>query len=194
LSHTEKIRFLVFTTLFGVLWGAAEALLGSYLHLVNFPLRGAVMAGIGACVMCVERFYTPRFGATLSTGLAAVAVKLISIGGFKLGPVLGIMVESVLVELVLTAWGTRKFSLLLACVLCCLEGVPHFFVSNWILYGQGIFASYLALIKGLQGFFGLGPGLWKEFLALWLGVHVVIGLASAWFTIRVARQLGKYES
>lgn len=194
MTRTEKIRFIVFTTLFGVLWGAAEALLGSYLHLVHFPLRGAVMAGIGACVMCVERFYTPRLGATLATGLAALAVKLISIGGFKLGPVVGILVEALLVELVLTLWGTRKTALLAACVLCCLEGIPHFFVSNWVLYGQGIFASYMALLRGLQGFFGLGPDLWKQVLALWVGVHLLIGLTAGWFTLKVARQLGKYES
>jgi len=193
-QRTERIKFLVYTSLFGVLWGAVEALLGSYLHLMQFPLRGAVMAGVGASIMCVERFYTPRFGASLATGLAALSVKLVSIGGFKFGPVVGILLEAFMVELVLSGGGLRKISLLAACLVCCLEGIPHFFVSNWIIYGKGIFATYLGLVKGLQEFFGLGPDLWKIILLFWIAAHVAIGLFAGWFTINVAKQLGKYES
>lgn len=193
MTNSEKIRFLVFTTLFGVFWGAAEAFLGSYLHMVHFPFRGALMAGVGASVMCIERFYTPRIGATMATGLAALCVKLISIGGFKLGPVAGILIEAMMVELALSLFGTRRWSLLLACVLCCLEGIPHFFIFNWVVYGQGIFASYMAMIKSIQDFFGFGENLWRYIVLVWIGIHLLIGAAAGLFTIKVAKQLGKYE-
>ena len=173
-----RIRFLVYTTLFGALWGLIEMILGTYLHLVQFPLRGALMAALGAVLLCAARLQVDRPGATLAAGVVAAAVRLLSIGAFKLGPVAGIAIESAVVEAVLTMLGCGRAQFVLACALACLEGIPHFFVTNWLFFGKGIFATYLEVIRQMQGFFGLPGNFWKTIVVIWVAAHLALGLAA----------------
>ncbi|MDD4004980.1 MAG: hypothetical protein PHW69_07230 [Elusimicrobiaceae bacterium] len=191
LHPANKIRLAVYTTVFGALWGLAEMFLGSWLHAVQFPFRGAAMAGIGALVLCAERTYTPVRGATLYTGLVALLMKFASAGAFKLGPAAGILIETAIVEAALTAFGTRRKAVWLAVMLACLEGLPHFFVTSWLMYGSGIFNAYLKVIEGLQRFFGLPDSSWKLIAVLWIAGHFIIGAAYALVTVRVLEYLEK---
>ena len=50
----DKKRVLVYTTVFGVLWGVLEMLLGTWLHMMRFPFTGALMAGIGGVVVSAQ--------------------------------------------------------------------------------------------------------------------------------------------
>ena len=97
MHHADRIRVLVYTTVFGVLWGVVETLLGTYLHVLDIPFKGAVMAAIGAIILCAERLYTPRFGATISTGIVAVVLKCFSAGTVRIWPVV-----------LLRRWVTRR--------------------------------------------------------------------------------------
>ena len=187
----DKKRVLVYTTVFGVLWGVLEMLLGTWLHMMRFPFTGALMAGIGGVVLCVERSFTPVRGATLYTGLTALLFKCISVGGFVFGPALGIAIETLLVEAVLSLLGVNAVSFFLATFLCSLEAIPHFFVGSWLMFGSGIFQTYSKSVHQLQTFFGLRQNLWKEILSVWLAGHLLIASASGWLSVRVARYLRK---
>lgn len=193
MSDAQRIRFLVHTTVFGTLWGLAEALLGGALHAAHFPFCGALMAALGSVLLCAVRARLRRPGAALAAGATAAALKLLSIGAFKLGPAVGILVESLLVELTLTLLGTSSLSVLLACMAACMEGVPHFFITNRILYGRGIFETYMSAIRQLQAFFGLPQQAWKQVLAFWLGGHLLIGLVAGILAIAAVRRLGAQE-
>ena len=173
-----RIRFLVHTTLFGTLWGLLEMLLGTYLHMIQFPLRGALMAAVGSIVLCAARLQANRPGATLAAGLVAAAVRLLSIGAFKLGPVAGIVIEAGILEAVLTLFGCGRIQFVLGCSLACLEGIPHFFVTNWLFYGRGIFSTYLEAVRQMQVFFGLPDGFWKLIVGAWAAAHLALGLAA----------------
>jgi hypothetical protein len=177
-DDAARIRTLVYTTLFGSLWGVLEMFLGGYLHMIQFPLRGALLAAIGSVLLCAARLRVDRPGATLAAGAVAAAVRLSAIGGFKLGPIVGIGIEAALLEAVLTGFGCGRPQFLAGCALACLEGIPHFFVTNWLFFGRGIFATYLEVVEKMQGFFGLPPGLWKAVVAVWAAAHLVLGLAA----------------
>lgn len=180
---------LVFTTIFGVLWGIVETLLGSYLHMFDPPFRGAVMAGIGAIILCTERLYTPSFGATLSTGVVAVAMKCLSVGAIRLPPAIAIGVESLMAELILTALGTGRIAFLLACIACCMEGIPHVIIAHRIIYGEGIFAAYLKVVEKFQASLGMGDNLWREVLLLWVAGHAAIGVVAGLGAISIGSYL-----
>ncbi|MBI4679149.1 MAG: hypothetical protein HY748_16355 [Elusimicrobia bacterium] len=186
----ERIRLLVFTTVFGSLWGVAELLLGTWLHLARFPFRGAMMAGIGAVLLCATRVYADRRGATFMTGVVAAAFKVFSMGGLRFGPVFAILIEAALVEAVLSVFGRGGPQFMAACVVACFEGVPHFFVSSWLLYGKGIFDTYLEVVKRMQEFFRLPDGLWMWVLALWAAGHLAVGLVAGAAAVAVAGQAG----
>lgn len=190
-NPANKIRLAVYTTVFGALWGLAEMLFGSWLHAVQFPFRGAAMAGLGALILCAERTYTPVKYATLYTGLVAVIMKFASIGAFKLPPAIGILIETLIVEAVLTTLGTRKAAIWLAVMLACLEGLPHFFVSSWLMYGGQIFSAYLKVVEGIQRYFQLPGSSWKIIAVLWVVGHLLIGAVYAAVTVKVLKYLEK---
>ncbi|MEJ2744471.1 MAG: hypothetical protein P8123_02115, partial [bacterium] len=172
MQQADKIRMIVFPTIFGVLWGFLETLLGSYLHAFGVPFKGAMMAGIGAIIMCVERLYTPFPGATISTAAVAVAMKFLSVGTVKLSPAIAISVEGIMAEALLTWLGTGRHAIMTSCIACALEGIPHFLISHRLRYGEGIFKSYLEVVKKLQASLGLGEGALKYVLAIWVAGHL----------------------
>lgn len=174
-DHASRIRFAVYTTVFGVLWGLAEMFLGTWLKALNMPLKGAVMAAIGAVLLSAGRVYVPRRWSTLSTGLVAAALKMVSFSAFKLGPVSGIMIEALVMEAVFSVFGNGSAAVFWATLLACFEGVPHFFVSNWLVYGGGIFAAYMDAVARIQKMLGFSGDMWLKVLAVWAGAHLVIG-------------------
>ena len=184
-----KIRLAVYTTVFGALWGLAEMFIGSWLHAVNFPFRGALLAGFGAIILCTERTYTPIRGATFYTGLVAILLKFLSIGSVKIAPAAGIFIETVIAEAILSALGTGKAGVWLTVMAACLEGIPHFFVTNWLMYGTGIFGAYLAVVKGMQAFFGLPGNSWKFIVLLWLAGHAALGTVYSVLAVRTLKYL-----
>jgi len=188
MEQTEKIKFIVYTTIFGCVWGLSEMLIGSWLHMVQFPLRGAVMASLGAVILCAGRKYSDRPGSAIASGFVAVIIKLMSAGAFKLGPVAGILIESVMIELILVFFGCGRMQFFLACVAASLEAIPHFFVTNWIFYGRGIFETYLAIVRQVQGIFGISGDFWLWILALWAGAHVMTGIAAGIIAARFAEK------
>jgi hypothetical protein len=141
-------------------------------------LTGAVMAAVGSVLMCAARLQTDRPGATIAAGAVAAAVRLLGIGAFVLGPIVGILIEAAILEAVFTICGCGRAQFLLGCVLACLEGIPHFFLMNWLFFGKGIFTTYLEAARRMQSFFGLPDGFWKALVALWAAAHIMLGLAA----------------
>lgn len=188
----SRIKFAVYTTVFGVLWGILEMTAGTWLQMLNVPFRGALLAGAGSVVLCAGRVFSPVYGSCLVMGVLAAAVKTISYSAFKLGPVSGILIEAALAEVILSAAGLSRVSVFLACLVNSLEGVPHFFVSNWIVYGGDIFSSYMRAVEKIQLMLGLSGGFWVKVLALWAAGHIAIGAASGAVAVYAVERL-KHE-
>jgi len=182
---------IVFPTIFGVLWGFLETLLGTYLHAFNMPFKGAAMAGLGAIIMCVERLYTPFPGATISTAAVAVAMKFLSAGAVRLPPAIAISIEGIMAEALLTWLGTGWYAIMASCIACTLEGVPHFFIMQRIMYGGSILNAYVEAAKKLQASFGLGESTLKYVIALWVAGHLVTGIVCGLLAISVGNYVRK---
>jgi len=191
MNTSQKIRLLVFTTVFGALWGLSEMLIGGYLHLVRFPLRSPLLAGAGAIILCAERYYTPVKGASLYTGIIALLMKFLSIGVIKLGPAAAIGIQAIIAETVFSIMGINALTTWLVPVLFCLETIPHVFAANWLLFGKGIFDTYLIIAKEFQSLFKLPENTWKIFIALWTAIHLVIGAIYGYIANTVIRYLKK---
>lgn len=190
-GHAHNLRLLAYTTVFGVFWGMVEMLLGSYLHMIGFPLKGAVLAAIGAVILCVERTYTPVFRASLYTGAVAMLCKFISVGSARLSPALAIIIQSLMAELVLTGLGTRRSAFLLTGVLSGLEGVPHFLIGAYLRYGSGFYAASRDAADRLAKWLGWPEGLWIWLFIAWAGGHLLLGLLAGLLAIKTAGATGR---
>lgn len=98
----RDLRPWTYAALFGGLWGAAEASLGAILSAARVPLAGLLMAAIGVLCLVTARRIFPAIGVSLLMGVVASFLKVFSAGGFVIGPVIGIMAESVMVEIAMT--------------------------------------------------------------------------------------------
>src|SRR3990170_2052187 len=87
---------------FGALWGFVEISLGSVLHAIRLPMTGLSLAAVGLIIALVGRVFVPKRGSTIFIGVIATILKLFSIGAIVIGPMIGILSEALLAELVLS--------------------------------------------------------------------------------------------
>ena len=134
------IRDLVYIGVFGALWGAIETTGGSLLHVLNVPFSGIVLAAVGIAIALIGRLFVPRRGSVLAIGIVTALLKMFSIGGIVLMPMIGILAESLIAELALSALGRpRRASYIVAGGLATMWPFFHPFFTQGILAGAGLF-------------------------------------------------------
>jgi len=184
-------RELAIIAVFGTLWGASEITLGSVLKSLNVPFSGAVLAAIGLTIALVGRVFVPKAGSTFFIGVIAMLLKLFSLGGVILGPMVGIITEAVVAELALSLMGTpRRAAFLVAGALGVAWSLAQPFVTGPLLFGRSLFVVWLDLLDAGSRLLGLSASAAFWIVAGMLLIYVCIGCAAGWLGWEVARQLG----
>lgn len=183
-------RELVMLGIFGALWGGVEITLGSVFHTLNIPMTGMLLSAIGLTVAMVGRYYVPRAGSTFFLGALAAMLKMVSLGGIVIWPMIAIMMEAVVAEIVLTLTGKpTRASFVLAGALGVFYTVIHPFLSQGLLAGQGIlFVWELLVERGIQLFRLPVTAAWIV-VSLYTLIHLVTGLVAGLLAWDVARTL-----
>ena len=128
-------RELVTLAVFGTLWGVVEISLGSVLHAINIPMTGLVLAAVGLMIALIGRFFVPKRGSTIFVGVIATILKLFSIGAIIVGPMIGILAEALIAELVLSIFGSpTRASFVLAGVSGVLWTMAQPFFKGLLLF------------------------------------------------------------
>ena len=102
------IHILVGILVFGSIWGFFEATLGGFLHMIIFPNKGAIMAGIGVAIMASALAIYKKPSMLPGIGIIAALFKLLSAWIFALpiasihiiNPAMAIIFESLAFSLV----------------------------------------------------------------------------------------------
>ena len=171
-----NIRELVYIAIFGALWGAIEITSGSILHVFNVPFSGAVLSGIGIAIALIGRLFVPRRGSILFIGVVTAFLKMFSVGSIVLPPMIGILAESVLAELAVSALGKpRRASFMAAGALATLWTLVHPLFTQGILAGEGILKVYLRTISNGARVLRLDPSALIIVLLALVALHMVIG-------------------
>ena len=183
-------RQLVTLAIFGALWGASEISLGSVLHVLKIPMTGAFMAAVGLCIALIGRLFVPRRGSTLFIGIIATFLKLFSIGSILIGPMVGILAEALIAELVLSLFSKpSRLGFLLAGALGVLATFVQPFITGPILFGRGIFTVWLDTLDAGSRLLGLPASAAFAIIGLYALLHLVIGCASGWLAWGVGHLL-----
>ncbi len=200
MSETEKekrhhIRDWVYIALFGALWGAVEISLGSLLHtifppLTNTILTGIILSGIAAIIVLSGASFISKQYSIVLIGIIAALLKLFSFGGVKLGPVLAIILQAVLMQLV---WliPSRKTSSgpdhlpEKSTVLFAFAALPavswnffHRFMMLGILYGKKMVETAVMMAKNGSGLLGIDETKIVPILLVLLLIRMVAGIAA----------------
>jgi len=83
----------------GSLWASIEIILGSFLHNLHVPLSGTFLASLGLILMINGYKLWPEKGLFWRTALVTAAMKSISPSAIIFGPMIGIFMEGLILEL-----------------------------------------------------------------------------------------------
>ena len=199
---TFTTRDWVYIAVFGALWGAIEITLGAYLHVIFPPLAdtflvGVIMAGLGGIIALTGRHFVPHTGSVLMIGVVTALLKALSLGGVKIGPMVAILAESLLIEagLVLSRveglllapikFGTpprqpSRWGFALAGALAVSWNFFHKFVMMRLLFGKGISEVAVKMVKDGNKLLGLDVRYSIAILVILLFIRLVVGAVAGW--------------
>ncbi|MBE0410876.1 MAG: hypothetical protein IBX69_14230 [Anaerolineales bacterium] len=183
-------RELATLAVFGALWGLVEISLGSVLKTLNVPLSGVVLAAIGLTIALTGRAFVPRRGSTLFIGVLAMLLKMFSLGGVIIGPMIGILSEALIAEIVLSLAGRpRRTAFALAGALGITWVLLQPFVTGPLLFGRTVFTVWLDLLDRGRQLLGLDPTAALWIVLAFLAIHLAIGGLIGWLSWDIARLL-----
>jgi hypothetical protein len=188
-----SVRELVYVAIFGAIWGALELTLGSYLHVIFPPLAdtflvGLLMASLGAIVALIGRLFVPRTGSVFLISVVAAILKMISIGGVILGPLVAILAEGLLMELgLLMARKPTRWAFVLAGALAVAWNFFHKFVMMYILYGKGVYDVYVGMVQQGASLLRIDLSYALLIIVVLFFIRIVAGGVSGW----IAWDLGR---
>lgn len=183
-------RELATIAVFGTLWGLSEISLGSVLKSLNIPFSGAVLAAIGLTIALVGRAFVPKKGSTFFIGVIAMLLKLFSLGGVIIGPMVGIISEALVAEIVLSLMGKpSRVSFLLAGALGVAWTLLQPFVTGPLLFGRTLFVVWLDLLDSGTRLLGLDTNAALWIVVALLAIYLSIGGLAGWLSWDLALQL-----
>lgn len=185
-------RNLVTLAIFGTLWGISEITLGTLFKTLDIPLSGVLLSMIGLTIVFIGRIFVPRKGSTIFIGAIALLLKLFSLGGVILGPMIGIIGEAIIAEVVLSVTEKpRAGILILAGSLSTLWVLAQPFVTNPILYGRSVLVVWEKVVNSGGQLLGLGNNAAIWILGLITLIHIASGAAAGILSCTLGRALQK---
>ncbi len=187
------VRELVYIAIFGAIWGAVEITLGSYLHVIFPPLAdtflvGLILTSIGTVVALIGRLFVPRTGSVLMIGVVTAILKMLSIGGVKIGPMAAILVESLLMELgLLAARAPRRWGFVFTGALAVSWNFFHKFIFMWLLFGKAVYEVYLSMIQQGASLLRIDVSYGLVIIVVLLLLRIVFGGVAGWLAWDLGR-------
>jgi hypothetical protein len=126
----------------GGLWASFEIVIGSFLHNMHIPFSGSFLTFIATIFMISFYQLWPEKGLIWRAGFICALMKSISPSAIILGPMTGILLEAILVDLFLRLIGNNPGGYLMAGMASQLSALLHKIGSLLILYGFDVIEIY----------------------------------------------------
>lgn len=137
----------------GGLWASLEIIIGSFLHNSRLPMAGSTLAFFGTILLIGYYQLWPVRGLIIRAGLITAIMKSVSPSAIILGPMIGIMLEAVLIELAIIIAGRNFFGYFLAGILSVSSALFYKIFSMLVFYGYDLLQVYINIINfGLKQF------------------------------------------
>lgn len=183
-------RELATLAVFGALWGLVEISLGSVLKTLNVPLSGMALSAIGLTVALTGRTFVPKRGATLFIGVIAMLLKLFSLGGVLIGPMIGILSEAFIAEIALSAAGApSRRAFVAAGALGVAWTLLQPLVTGPLLFGRSLFTAWLDLLDRGSQLLGLSANAALVIALALLAIYAAAGALAGWLSWDLGQML-----
>jgi ABC-type thiamin/hydroxymethylpyrimidine transport system permease subunit len=184
-----SVRDLVYVGVFAGCWGGIEMTVGAILHALRVPFGGVLLTGAGIAIALVGRLYVPRAGSVLLIAVVTALLKMLSVGGIVLSPMIAIMVEGLLAEVGLLVFGSSRSAFLASGAMACLWPLVHSVLSVWVVGGAGLLRAYRTILERAVNELGM-PVTWGwTVLAILAALHLAFGAVAGLLAWRVGQGL-----
>ncbi len=146
-SQAKNTEIWLKSAVVGGLWASMEIILGSFLHNTRIPMAGTTLAFMATILLTGYYTIWPVKGMIIRAGLIAALMKSVSPSAIILGPMTGIMLEAILVELALSVFGKNIISYIIAGVLSLSSALFHKLISLVIFYGSDLIKVYVNIVN-----------------------------------------------
>ncbi len=175
------------SALLGSLWASIEIILGSFLHNLRIPMAGTLLSAVGVSILIGGHQLWPDKGLFWRAGLICAVMKSISPSAVIIGPMIGIFMEGVLLELGIRLFGTNIFGYILSGALAVSWSMVQKIINLLVALGWNFVRLYENLYQYAAqslGFSAIGPfDLVLGFYFLQMGVGALVAL----FAIRIGK-------
>ena len=129
----------------GSIWASLEIIIGSFLHNLRIPFSGTILALMSVYLLVAFVQIWKEKGLIWRAGLICAMMKSVSPSAVIIGPMTGIMLEAVLLELFILLFGRNLFGYILGGAAAVLSSLLHKLITLLILYGFDL----VRIISGL---------------------------------------------
>ncbi len=173
LQSTPLNHIWLKASVIGSIWASFEIILGSFLHNLKIPLSGTILSLIGVWILIAFQQIWKEKGLVWRAGLICALMKSISPSAIILGPMIGIMTEALIIELLIRVIGRNYIAFLLGGGLAVFSTLVQKIISLLILYGFN-------LVKILEGLYKFSV---KQIGMEDLSPYVLVAIISAIYII-----------
>lgn len=163
----------------GGLWASFEIIVGSLLHNLHLPFSGTLLATFSVILMISFIQIWNENGLIWRAGLICGLMKSLSPSAVILGPMTGIMMEALFMDLLIFLLGRNVFGYMMAGVAALLSAILHKLASLFILYGNDLLTIYLNLFRFLKKQLGLQDAEPVDLILTIVSIYVVVGALAA---------------
>ena len=167
--------------LVGALWGALELSVGTALHLSRLPLRGMVMAALGLVCLVALRRLRGSVGVCLLAGLVAAFLKVFTLGGLYPGPLIGILIEALVMEVVFDVLGPRRISAVVGGAIVLGLTPVQMTLMVWVVAGRETVTATAQAAREALAWLGLGTFSVGAVLGGVVAVAAGVGALAGWW-------------
>jgi len=163
----------------GGLWASFEIIVGSLLHNLHLPFSGTLLATFSVILMISFLQLWNEAGLIWRAGLICGLMKSLSPSAVILGPMTGIMMEALFMDLVLFLVGRHMIGYVLAGMAALLSTILHKLTSLFILYGNDLVNIYTNLFRFIQKQLGLHEASPSDLIIWILSLYLLVGAMAA---------------
>ncbi|MEN8228740.1 MAG: hypothetical protein ABFS38_11360 [Bacteroidota bacterium] len=163
----------------GGLWATFEIIVGSMLHNLHLPFSGTILATFSVILMISFLQVWNINGLIWRAGIICGLMKSLSPSAVILGPMTGIMMEAVIMDLMIYLVGRNMIGYLMAGIGALLSAILHKLASLFILYGNDLVTIYVNLFDFLKKQFHLVNASPKDLIIGIVMAYIILGTMAA---------------
>ncbi len=178
----------------GSLWATVEIVLGSLLHNLKLPLAGSILSFI-TVYLVISFFQIWKInGLIWRAGLICALMKSISPSAIILGPMIGILSQAIILDMIIRLTGKNLFSYLLGGAVAVFSALAQKAITLLVLYGW----DFVLLLENMYFFAArqlrieqLPPSWLLGFLSL---IYLFSGALAGWMGYSTGKNFLQFQS